>query len=317
MTTSPARGVAQRLADLRARGRNALSTPPDAEEWQRTPDDERRRILDDLRVDLYALTAVLAYAAVGRAVGDRPAFPPYGLARSKFTDFGLVTTEPEAYERGSIDSFFTLWQAFVDTMVMHLHRELDQRRQSAMAWTVDDLERLLPLFASVDRPDKEARKRDAITFVYGGLQFGTSVCVQLAEVGARTLRRDAPQLDAAEQAAVLDRSTGPAYRLAALDFDRALAIYRRLLSQDDDTPEQGRSKPGWLDAGRFTVRQPREGPWRVALTGVEDPSDDESTGVAATRLGCPARIAADGEETPIGHLWRWCVEVAADTELLG
>jgi hypothetical protein len=307
-----AREVVQRVSELRARGSQALQPLPETEAWVGADEAERRRMLDELRLDLYALTALLAHAVVGCAISDRHSYPPYGLARSRFTEWGLVTGDPEPYEEGALDSFYALWTAAVDTMVFRLHDELTARRRSAHAWTVTHLERLLPLFAAVEDTDAQARKRDAMTFVYGGLQFGSSVSVQLLEVGTRVLARDAPGLSGAECTEVLARSSRPAYRLAALEFDQALSAYRQLLSTAPDTPEQGRSKPGWLDAERFAVQWSEGRPWRVAFVDGPGLAPDEG----GTRLGCPARIAADGGDTPIGLLWEWCVEIAGDAGLL-
>lgn len=317
-----AREVVQRASELRARGQEALRPLPEVEAWTGADEAERQRVLGDLRLDLYALTALLAHAVVGCAIADRGSYPPYGLARSRFTEWGLVTGEPEPYETGSLDDFYALWAAVVDTMVFRLHDELTARRRSDHAWTVTHLERLLPLFAAVEDPDAQARKRDAMTFVYGGLQFGSSVCVQLVEVATRVLARDAPELSGEERAEVLGRSSRPAYRLAALEFRRALSAYEQLLSTAPDTPERGRDKPGWLDAGRFVVQWSAGRPWRVAFADGPDATDGEAAGGeaagddAGARLGCPARIAADGGDTPIGLLWEWCVEIARDVGLL-
>lgn len=316
-TVSPGRSVVQCVRDLRARGPEALSTVPGAEQRAALDAAERERRLADLRVELYALTALVADGVVDRALAERAAYPPYGLARSKFSDLGMVSINPDPYEEGSLATFHALWNALVDTAVLALHRELGARRHTEQAWTIEALERRLPVFAAVERADKGARKRDLTTFVYGGLQFGASVCVQLTEVGARVLRRDEPGLSADEVAAVLTRSTGPAHRLAALDLDRALAVYRRLLSSAADTPEQGRDKPGWLDAGRFSVRTADGQAWQVALHGVDAPAEDAvPDGAVDARLGCPARIDVDGEATPIGALWRWTVELALESGLL-
>lgn len=314
--SSPARGVGACLADLRARGKEELAVLPTREEWERTGDEDRHRILEVLRVELYALSALLSDAVVQRALAQRPSYPPYGLARSKFTDIGGVTALPEPYEEGSLDSFYALWKAVVDTVVLHLHRELTERRRSDQAWTVEGVARLLPAFAAADESENRARKRDPISFVYGGLQFGASVCVQLTEVGARVLRRDAPELTGEGQAAVLARSLGPAYRLAALTLDQTLAIYQGLLSSAPDAPEEGRDKPGWLDADRFTVQFSRGSPWRVALE-LGDADEAAPGGAKYQRLGCPARLGVDDREPPIAALWGWCVEVARDAGLLG
>lgn len=305
------RGLPERVSELQARGPQALASLPDADQWARTSDDDRRRMRDELRVELYAVTALLADAVVRRALDARPSFPPYGLARSRFSELGMLSASPEPYESGSIDSFAALWKAMVDTTVLALHRELTARRRSSQAWTVEHVAGLLPLFTP-DDPHQRARKRDPITFVYGGLQFGTSVCVQLAEVQARVLGHHGP-LTAEERAAVLTRSAGPAIRLAGLDLDTALSTYRGLLSAAPDTPPEGRDKPGWFDSARFVVR-PAEGPPRkvVLVDGGHVTAEAD-----AARLGCPARLPGEGEGTPIRQLWAWCVECARDAGLLG
>lgn len=310
-TPTPARRVAQRLSDLRARGSQALAVLPDEQQWAVANDHDRHRLLSELRIDLYALTALLAHAVVRCAITERPSYPPYGLARSRFSEWGLLSATPQPYEEGSLDSFYALWTAVVDTMVFHLHAELSARRRSSQAWTVDGLERLLPLFAAVDDATAQTRKRDAPTFVYGGLQFGASFCVQLLEVEARVLRRHAPDLSGQQCAAILARSSGPAYRLAALEFAHALSTYEGLLANSDDVPTQGRTTPGWLDVDRFVVQRSHGQPWRVALAHTEDPVP----GAGDSRLGCPARIAAE-RDTPIDALWQWCVEAADAAGLL-
>lgn len=311
VASTPVRRITQRLHDLQARGEAALSPLPSGKALAEMPADARSGRLDELRVELYALSALLADGVVRRAVDDRASFPPYGLARSRFSELGMLNIHPDPYEDGSIGDYLTLWQAFVDTVVLHLHREVSTRHHAdADAWTVNGVKELLGVFTA-DDPDKKARMRDPTSFLYGGLQFGTSVCVQLVEVGSRVLRRETPDLDAEQRRDVLLASTGPAYRLAVLDLDRALAVYKGLLSTREDTPEAGRDRPGWLDAARFTVDRPGGGPQRLNLVGPED----ETTG-SEDRLGCPARITVGGDDSPIGMLWRWSVEVAWQVGLL-
>lgn len=314
---TPARRVAQRLSDLRTRGPQALADLPDEQQWAVASEQDRHRVLSELRIDLYALAALLAHAVVRCAIAERPSYPPYGLARSRFSEWRVLSATPQPYEEGSLDSFYALWTAFVDTMVFHLHAELSARRRSPQAWTVDGLERLLAMFADVDDEKARARKRDAMTFVYGGLQFGTSFCVQLVEAETRALRRHVPGLSAQGCAAILARSAGPAYRLAALEFAQALSVYEGLLA-DAAIPGPERTTPGWLDVDRFVVQRSHGQPWRVALAPLDDPGpgDDPRPGAVTSRLGCPARIAADDRDTPIDALWRWCVEVAGAAGLL-
>lgn len=313
--STPARGLEQCLNGLRARGPEALAVLPEREEWAATSEADRHRVLDDLRVELYALSAIIAEAAIRRLVADRSSFPPYGLARSKFSEFGMLSVFPDPYEEGSIESFHVLWKAVIDTAVLHLHREISERRRSEESWSVERLARVLPAFAAAEQEDKQPRKRDPMSFVYGGLQFGASVCVQLTEVGARVLRREDPDLATDEQVAILQRSLGPAYRLAAYNQEQALATYSQLLSSASDTPAEGRERPGWLNADLFTVQYAHGRPWRVALNLAEI-EEDPSADTGYRRLGCPARLTVEAEETPIATLWAWCVELARDTALL-
>lgn len=303
--------MSRRVAELRTHGPDVLGVLPDRGELTASPPATRYEMLDGLRVELYALSAMLAEAVVRRAQRDRASYPPYGLGKSKFADWGMLKVSPEPYERGSIISFLTLWKAFVDTMVLHLHRELGHQRHSDEAWMVHRLDELVPLFATVGDQKTQARLRDTQTFLYGGLQFGTSVCVQLTEVMRRLL---APHdLSPAEVRAVVARSVRPAHRLAAMNLERALPAYRDLLSTAADTPSDGRQRPGWLDASKFAVKEDEEAPYSVVLA---DGETEQGGATAYTTLGCPARITRAGEATPITALWRWCVDVAHDTGLL-
>lgn len=312
----PARGLEQRLSDLRTRGPEGLAPLPEREEWSAASHEDRHRVLDELRVELYAISAIISDAAVRRIVADRSSFPPYGLARSKFSEFGMLSVFPDPYEEGSIGSFYVLWKAVVDTAVLHLHREISERRRSDESWSVERLARVLPAFAAAEREDKQPRKRDPMSFIYGGLQFGVSVCVQLIEVGVRVLQRDEPGLASDEQVAVLRRSIGPAYRLAVYNQEQALVTYSRLLSSASDTPAEGRERPGWLASDLFTVQYAHGHPWRVGLN-LAELEEDPSADTGYRRLGCPARLTVEAEDTPIATLWTWCLGVARDTELLG
>lgn len=313
---TPARGLEQCLSDLRTRGPDALAVLPEREDWAATSDEDRHQVLDDLRVELYALSALISDSVVRRLVADRPSFPPYGLARSKFSEFGMLSVFPDPYEEGSIASFYVLWKAVIDTAVLQLHREISERRRSEASWSIERIARVLPAFAAAEEPDKQPRKRDPMSFIYGGLQFGASVCVQLTEVGVRVLRRDEPDLATDERVAVLQRSLGPAYRLAAYNQEQALATYSQLLSSASDTPAEGREHPGWLNADLFSVQYAHGRPWRVALNLAEI-QEDPSAETGYRRLGCPARLTVETEDTPIATLWSWCIEVARDTALLG
>lgn len=311
MAKGPGGRVLLRLTDLRARGARALEELPDRRELADASPDSRRQTLDHLRVELYALTAMLADVIMRRALTDRGSYPPYGLARSMFSEWGMLKVHPDAYEEGSITSFFELWKAFVDTTVLHLHRELGAQRHADLLWAVERLDALMPLFTARADSRTVARLRDTQTFLYGGMQFGTSVCVQLAEVMARKL--GGMGLEAAAQRKVMARSVAPAHRLAAMSQERTLHAYRSLLSTADDTPTEGRLRPGWLDADLFTVQERDGAPHSVAL---REGQTDEDVPAAFTPLGCPARIATTGDRSPIAGLWRWCVEASHDTGLL-
>lgn len=312
MTKGPGSQVSRRVTDLRTRGAAALEDLPDPKAFAAQPRKARHEVLDGLRVELYALTALLADDVLRRAYRDRASYPPYGLGKSMFATWGMLKVFPEAYEEGSLASFFDLWTGFVDTMVLHLHRELGEERHSDNAWRVERLDALLPLFLTVGNQRTAARLRDTQTFLYGGLQFGTSVCVQMVEVMARLLRPTG--LSPADRRAVIARSPAPALRLAAMNLDRALPTYRGLLSTAKDTPSEGRKRPGWLNAERFAIQEHDGAPYTVVL---RDPDAERGTTTTYTTLGCPARIATGGEDTPITALWRWCVDVAGDAGLLG
>lgn len=315
MERASAHPVAARVAELRAGGSDALAAVPDARELAATAEPARRELIEQVRLELYALTAILADAIVGRAERSRKGFRPYGLARSRFSEWGMLRAFPEAYEAGSIRSFFGLWQAFVDTVVLHLHRELRAQHRSEGQWVVHRVRELLALLAAAEG-QQQARKRDVQSFVYGGLQFGTSVCVQLVEVFARVLAATG-QLDAAGKAAVMTRSVGPAYHLAGMNFDVALPTYSSWLSTSRDTPAEGRDRPGWLDARRFVLRERQGAPAMITLRE-DDAGAGRGAGIEPTypTLGCPARVSPDGGTAPITVLWRWCVQVAHDAGLL-
>lgn len=311
MTRAPGRHVSQRVAALRERSFAALETLPTAKELAGRPRAQRYEVLDDLRVELYAITALVADELVRRAHRDREQYPPYGLGKSMFATWGMLKVHPEPYEEGSLTTWLDLWKAFVDTTVLHLHRELGVLRHSDRAWQVERLDALLPLYRTVADTKTAARLADTQTFLYGGMQFGTSVCVQMVEAMSRQLRAASVPRD--QQRAVLHRSTAPPLRLAAMNLEQALPTYRGLLSKAADTPRDGRDRPGWMDAGRFTIIESDGGPHSVSL-----PDDLEREAAATyTTLGCPARIAIKGEDAPITTLWHWCVDVAHDAGLLG
>lgn len=308
---APGRHVSQRVNDLRTRGFVALEALPPPKELAGRPAEERYEVLDDLRVELYAVTALIADLIVRHAYDARAGYPPYGLGKSMFATWGMLKVHPEPYEEGSITTYLDLWKGFVDTTVLHLHRQLGELKHSKRAWLIERIDALLPLFRTIADRRMAARFADTQTFLYGGMQFGASVCVQMVEAMSRRLRHAGVPPD--EQRGVLARSTAAPLRLAAMSQEHALEIYGSLLSQGGDTPSEGRTRPGWMDAERFAVVERDGAPRSVSL-----PIDEVEveTAAAFTTLGCPARIAIRGEEAPITVLWRWCVDVAYETGLL-
>lgn len=94
------RRITTRLHDLQARGEAALSPLPTRKALAEMPADARREHLAELRVELYALSALLADGIVRWAVDDRGSYPPHGLARSHFSEWGLLSIHPHPYEGG-------------------------------------------------------------------------------------------------------------------------------------------------------------------------------------------------------------------------
>jgi hypothetical protein len=305
MEAPAARSVATRVRELRDGGEEALAPLPRPEQLARKALPRRRQILDELRVDLYALSALVADAAVARARARRPDYPPYGLARSGYSASRLVVAEPEPFAEGSIRSWDALGKAFVDTTIFHLRAEWYAQRHSA-AWVLERLEALLSLFREAAGPAGEARMRDGISFLYGGLHFGTGVSVQLVEAMARVLEADGA-VPPAERVALLQRSLRPALRLAALNVDEVVGAFQGL--------QAGGGRAGWMAPERFVLVTSDEGPPRIDL-------HDEALGAVGARattyttLGCPARIASGAGLSPIAGLWTWCVELAEATGLL-
>jgi len=308
---SASSGVGARLSlrtrDLSTRGREAAAPIPTPDELKARPEPERRHVLEGLRVELYALTSLVADATVERARLERPHYPPYGLVRSMHTESRMVLASPGPVEEGSLDSFHALGKAYVDTMVFHLHREFDEVNQSDH-WLVASLEQLLALFRIDAGPLTRSRMRDGRSFLYGGLHFGVGVCVQLAEVMVRMLA-PFPGMTPAEAAQVLDRSLRPANRLATLNIDHVVGAYQDL---------QSRTRQGWMDEARFVVETSGGRPWRVDLVD-EEVVAGRRRGTAATypTQGCPARISPRGGDSAIATLWRWCGQLARQAGLLG
>lgn len=276
-------------------------------------------MLEGLRVELYAISSVVAEGAVERAYADRDEHPPYGLVRSGHTDWRMVRASPDNVEAGDIDSFFALGKAYVDTMVFHLANEFTALKGSDKAWMVSRLEDLLALFRVDAGPATRGRVRDGLSFVYGGLHFGTGVSVQLAEVMARLLA-PYPDVTGADRAEIMARSSRPAHRFAALNFDHVIVAYHEFLGPPDPGTPIGQR---WFDADRFAVQTDADGhPYAVDVAPPHLVAGKPSTPRLATAPttyaahGCPARISPSGATPPITRLWTWCVELADKAGLL-
>jgi hypothetical protein len=308
----------KRLA-LRAQevGRGELIEPlPPPEQLAEQSDEQRHEVQEGLRIELFAVSSVLADACIARARRERPRYPPYGLVQSRHTELRMVVANPEPFPGGSIDGFLALGKAYNDTTVFHLHGTLTQLRADGRGWLIDRLDDLLALFRVGASPATLSRMRDGVSFLYGGLHFGTSVCVQLAEVMASILAGQAG-LSADEKAAVMTRSSLPAYDLAGHSVTGVIRVYQRMQSTSRRTVV-GSSSQSWLDPKWFEVREADSRPWRIDLRSKALP-----TGAAPglglhsyTTLGCPARISPSAATSPIAALWSWCVELAHDTGLL-
>ncbi len=280
----------------------------------------RHDALESLRVELYAITSVIAEGAVERAYESRELYPPYGLVRSGHVDMRMVKAAPEPVEEGAIASYFALGRAYVDTMVFHLANEFTALKASDKAWMVRRLEDLLVLFRIDAGPTSKGRVRDGLSFVYGGLHFGAGVSVQLAEMMTRLLA-PFPGLGAEERAAVMARSSRPAHRFAALNFDHVIVAYDDFLGPPDPSTPIGQR---WFDAGKFVVQVDDAGrPQSIDIRADELVAGKPHTAkLAAGRPttyathGCPARISPSGGTAPITRLWTWSVELASEAGLL-
>lgn len=316
MSESSGKQLARRAQEIR-RGAS-LERLPTPEHLAKYSDADRHAKLEKLRLELFAVSSLLADAAVGRARRERPSFPPYGLVRSRHSELRMIVANPDPVHEGEVDSFLALGKAYVDTTVFHLHGSFAELQQTGKGWMIDRLEKLLELFKVGATPASRSRMRDPVSFVYGGLQFGTAVCVQLAEVMSTLL--DAAGLPASEKAEVMGRSSLPAYDLAACSVTGVLRVYQGLQSPSRRTVS-GASAQSWLDPDRFVVREADGAPWRIDLRE-DDRLVPEAEGAenglhSYTTLGCPARISPSGATSPIATLWSWCVELALDTGLLG
>lgn len=296
-------------AELAARGRQALARVPTPEELGKRSPERREQILQGLRVELYALASLLADSTAHRAREQRGTFPPYGLAKTMHSQSRLLVANPEPVEEGSIDGFMALGRAYLDTLVFHLDRQFKDQYLSDQRWQLERLETLLALFRVGASPAMQARMKDGFSFMYGGLQFGVSVCAQLVEVMAHRLE-DRVDLTADQKAEIIDRSMAAAYRLAGLNVNEIVPAYQGLIS---------RPRGGWMDPERFVVREADGKAVRVELTddALAAPAPaNGGKGPGFATLGCPARVSPSGEGSAIATLWRWFVELSGHLGLL-
>jgi hypothetical protein len=302
---------------LTKKGRRVVGQLPTPEALAAMPPAKRHALLEGLRIELYAISSILAEGAVERAYRDRAEREPYGLVRSGHTDWRMVLASPHTVEEGSIDSFYALGKAYVDTMVFHLDRQFAEARQYETGWMLDRLESLLALFRVGAGPMAKGRMRDGLSFIYGGLHFGTGVSVQLVEVMNRLLDGDGG-LGPEEKAEVMARSSRPAFRLAALNLDHVILVYHALLA-----PPERPGGPQWFEAGHFEVQRadgrPRAVDFRHDRLVAGKPHTPRVDTVSPTWVthGCPARVSPTGASPPIARLWSWAVQLALDTGLLG
>jgi hypothetical protein len=315
--------VVVRARELRDRGREAAAELPSRDDLAERPDDERRAFLERLRVDLYAISSLVAEATVQRAFRDRDEHPPYGLVRSGHTDYRMLLANPKTVTEGSVESFYDFGKAYVDTMVFHLDRELNAQLASDRGWMLQQLDLMLALFSIGAGPATRARLRDRFAFIYGGLHFGTSVCVQLTEVMSRLL---GPYngLTSDDKVEVMSRSAHPANRLAAFNVDHVIIAYQDLLAPVQPSAALGGPATArWFDATKFVVQEVDGRPRRIDFRNEEGlggrPRGRKLLEVPTTysTLGCPARVAPGGGPSAIATLWSWAVTLAQQLGFLG
>ncbi len=308
MTAATERQLALRARQLTSSGPDEVEPLPDPDELAAKDEQLRRQVLQGLRLELHAISSVMADAAVARALGQRQAYPPYGLVRSMHSETRMLVSDPVAVQEGSIPGFLELGKALVDTTIFHLDREFHGYRHTDQAWMIQRLEDLLELFRIGAGPLTKSRMRDGLSFIYGGLHFGTGVCVQLAEVMSRLLAAF-PAAGVDERAAVMARSIRPAYRLAALNIDHVIFAYKNLQAP-------GPGPTTWMKADAFVVHTAEDRPWRIDL-GDQDLLGPRPMSVTYETLGCPARTSPSGGSSAIADLWGWTVALARELELIG
>lgn len=312
--------VVLRAREIKARGRQAVRELPALDEFTARSEEARHATLEKLRPELYAISSLLAEATVERAFENRELYPPYGLVRSGHTDFRMLKATPDVVPEGSISDFYALGKAYVDTMVLHLDGEMKEWLRSDQSWMLHRVEELLGLFRVDAGPGTKARLRDRLSFIYGGLHFGSGVSVQLVQVMVKLLE-SYEGLSPDEKVEVLLRSGRPANRLAAFNFDHVLLAYEDLLAPPSTATLPGQMR--WFDPAKFTVEESEGRPTRIDLGGEESlggrPSGRRLLDVPTTyaTLGCPARVSPGGGATPIARLWTWAVHLTRDVGLLG
>jgi len=307
MTAGAERRLALRARQLMKAEPGDLVPLPGRDEAAALDEAARHQVLEGLRLELHAISSILADATLARVLDQRPSYPPYGLVRSMHTESRMLLSEPDPVPEGAVTTFLELGKALVDTTIFHLDREFHEQGHSDRTWMIRRLEDLLALFRIGAGPLAKARMRDGLSFIYGGLHFGTGVCVQLAEVMARLL--DAfPAASPDERAAVMARSIRPAYRLAALNIDEVIFAYKDLQAPGSDSST-------WMKGEAFVVQTAEDRPWRIDL-GDQDLLDTRPISVAYETLGCPARTSPEGGSSAIAELWSWTVELAHDLELI-
>jgi hypothetical protein len=307
MTEGTERQLVLRARELTGAGPDDVEPLPDPDELAGEDENRRHQVLQGLRLELHAISSVLADAAMERALEQRPSYPPYGLLRSMHSETRMLVSDPEPFAEGSITGYLALGKALVDTNIFHLDREFHEYRHSDRVWMIQRLEDLLTLFRIGAGPLTKSRMRDGLSFIYGGLHFGTGVCVQLAEVMSRLLAAF-PEATLDERAAVMARSIRPAYRLAALNIDHVILAYKNL-----QAPAPGPTT--WMRDEAFTVHMSQYRPWRIDL-GDYDLLGPRPISVTYDTLGCPARTSPSGGASAIAELWAWTVELARELELI-
>lgn len=308
-----------RARRILAGGPDGLGDLPDPRDVQSMSPEDRHVILDRLRIELYALASIIADRTVDRSLAARERWPPYGLARSLFSDFGVISAFPSALPEGSISDFRMLGKALIDTTVYHLDAFIKELKKSDEAWLLDRLGRVLALFRLGADRKSQARMRDSFSFMYGGLQFGTSTCVQLTEVMARLLRSH-PGLNPDRKAEVMKRSIRPAYDLASVNIDDVAWAYSKLQPAGAGAQPGTPANPaGWMDPEKFAIKRSGDEAWKIVLITDLEVGSAERIQEAKSRYtthGCPARISLLGSRSPIGRLWEWSVDAAHKTGLL-